>query len=52
MSGVGRQAAARYGVRGVPTLIVVDSGEPVYQQVGIMRSAPVIEQVESVLALR
>lgn len=51
MDDIGRQAAARYGVRGLPTLVVVDgAGQPVYSQVGIVRPAPVIEQVEAVLA--
>jgi thioredoxin-like negative regulator of GroEL len=51
MDEVGRHAAAQYGVRGLPTLIVVAAaGRPVYSQVGIVRPAPVIEQVEAVLA--
>jgi hypothetical protein len=46
-SQVGRQAAARYSVRGVPTLVLVDgSGQPVHTQVGLIRSGPVLEQVE------
>ena len=50
MSEVGLQAAARYGVRGLPTLIVVDgNGQPLYSQAGIVRPGPVIEQVEAVL---
>jgi thiol-disulfide isomerase/thioredoxin len=50
MSQVGRQAAARYGVRGMPTLVVVDgNGQPVYTQVGILRPAQVVEQVETIL---
>jgi len=50
-SQVGRQAAARYGVRGVPTLVVVDgNGEIVYGEVGLPRPGQVIEQVDAVLA--
>ena len=46
MSQVGRQAAAYYGVRGIPTLVVVDgNGQSVYSQVGILRPAQVVEQV-------
>ncbi len=49
-SSVGRQAAARYGVRGTPTVIVVDGqGELVYGQVGLPQSAQLVEQVEAVL---
>ena len=50
MSKVGRQAAARYGVRGMPTLVVVDgNGQSVYSQVGIPRSGQVVDQVEAML---
>ena len=50
-SQVGRQAAARYGVRGVPTLVVVDgNGEIVYGEAGLPRPGQVIEQVDAVLA--
>jgi thioredoxin-related protein len=50
-SQVGRQAAARYGVRGVPTLVVVDgNGEIVYGEVGLPRPGQVIEQVDTMLA--
>jgi hypothetical protein len=50
LSSVGQQAARRYGVRGVPSLVVVDgSGQVVYGQAGIPRSNQVVEQVESVL---
>lgn len=49
-SSVGRQAAARYGVRGTPTVIVVDgAGELVYGQAGLPQSAQLVEQVEAVL---
>jgi thioredoxin-like negative regulator of GroEL len=49
-SQVGREAAARYGVRGVPTLIVVDGdGQPVDTQVGFIQSDRVIEQVEVIV---
>ncbi len=49
-SSVGRQAAARYGVRGTPTVIVVNGqGELVYGQAGLPQSAQLVEQVEAVL---
>ena len=52
MSNVGRAAAARYGVRGLPTLVLVDgNGQPVYSQAGIVRPSPVIEQVDTVLEM-
>lgn len=52
MSDIGRNAAARYGVRGLPTLVLVDGdGEPVYSQAGIVRPGPVIEQVDTVLEM-
>ena len=53
MSQVGRQAAAYYGVRGMPTLVVVDgNGQSVYSQVGILRPAQVVEQVEAMLEVK
>ena len=49
MSQVGRQAAARYGVRGMPTLLVVNgNGQAIYTQVGIVRPAQVIDQIETI----
>ena len=51
MSGVGQQAARRYGVRGVPALVVVDgTGQAVYGQAGIPRPGQVIEQVQTIIA--
>ena len=51
MSQVGQQAARRYGVRGVPALVVVDgTGQAVYGQAGIPRPGQVIEQVQTIIA--
>lgn len=51
MSRVGQNAARRYGIRGVPALVVVDgSGQAVFGQAGIPRSGQIIEQVETILA--
>ena len=51
LSRVGRQAAMRYGVRGMPTLLVVDgNGQPVYGRYGIPLPGPVVEQVDTLLA--
>ena len=51
MSQVGQQAARRYGVRGVPALVVVDgAGQAVYGRAGIPRPGQVIEQVETIVA--
>jgi len=50
MSAVGQQAANRYGIRGLPTLVVVDgNGQPIYNQVGIVRPGQVIDQVDALL---
>ncbi len=49
LSDVGQQAAARYGIRGVPALVVVDdNGRVVYGQAGIPFPSQVIEQVEAI----
>ena len=51
LSGVGQQAARQYGVRGVPSLVVVDgSGQAVLGQAGIPRPGQIVEQVEALIA--
>ena len=51
MSQLGRQAAARFGVRGVPTLIVVDGGgEVTLRQTGILRPADVQARVDELIS--
>ncbi len=48
---MGRQAARAYGVRGMPTLVVVDGqGQPVLSQVSLIRPGPVKAEVEALLA--
>jgi hypothetical protein len=50
MSDLGMQAARRYGVRGVPTLIVFDgAGRLVDQSVGVPDRNVVVAQVEELL---
>jgi thioredoxin-related protein len=50
LSSVGRQVAARYGVRGVPTFVVVDSsGQAVYRQAGFPSTNRITKQVDSLL---
>ena len=49
-SRVGMDAARRYGVRGVPTLILFDGvGHAVEQNVGIPDRGSVVAQVEKLL---
>ena len=46
MSKMGREIAGRYGVRGVPTLVVFDgTGEPMLQQVGRLDRAAVLSAI-------
>ena len=53
MSRVGREAAARFGVRAVPTLVVVDEdGQVALTQVGIFRPADVQARVEELILTR
>lgn len=47
MDGVGGQLAARYGVRGVPTLVVLDgAGNVVYVKTGSPNRGEIIAAVE------
>jgi thioredoxin-like negative regulator of GroEL len=49
-SDLGIQAARRYGVRGVPTLVLFDgAGRPVDQSVGIPDRDRVVARVEELL---
>lgn len=51
MSSLGRQAAGHFGVRGLPTLLVVDgSGQVVLSQLGLIRPGPVQQQVEQLVS--
>ena len=50
MSGVGRQLAARYGVRGVPTFFLFDGdGELVSYQVGRLDTDLVKAEIEAIM---
>jgi hypothetical protein len=49
-SGIGRQLAPSYGVRGVPTLILFDGeGQPRLTQVGRVLREPVLQAVAELL---
>lgn len=51
LNGVGRQAAAVFGVRAVPTLVVVDgNGHVALTQVGIIRPGEVQAQVDALIS--
>jgi thioredoxin-related protein len=51
MEEIGGQLALRYGVRGVPTLVLLDgTGEVVLRQTGVLDRAEVIAAVEELLA--
>lgn len=44
-----RDAAAQYGIRSVPTLILFKEGEIVWRQGGIPPKQMIVEQVQSVI---
>ncbi|MCL4303731.1 MAG: hypothetical protein KJ077_49050 [Anaerolineae bacterium] len=51
LSSLGRQAAHHFGVRGLPTLLVVDGkGQVILTQVGLLRPGEVHRQVELLAA--
>ena len=53
VSAVGGQAAAMYGVRGVPVVVVVDgAGQPVLSQAGRIRADAVLASVNEMLSLK
>lgn len=48
---VGQRAAAKYGVRGTPTVIVIDGqGQPILTQLALVRPGPIKEQIDLLLA--
>lgn len=50
LSGLGMEAARRYGVRGVPTVIVFDGeGNVVDQKAGIPNRQEIVERVNRLL---
>ena len=47
LSGIGSEVAARYGVRGVPTLIVFDGqGRVTYAQAGMPERARIVAEAQ------
>lgn len=51
LSAVGHQTAGHFGVRGLPTLVVVDGqGEVVGMQVGLIRAGAVREAVDKLIS--
>jgi thioredoxin-related protein len=53
MSQVGRQAARHYGVRGLPTLVLVDGdGQATLTQVGFFRPGEVQAQVDALISIQ
>lgn len=50
LSEVGRQAAARYGVRGVPTMLIIDSqGQLVDGHYGIPMPSQIVAKVDTLI---
>jgi thioredoxin-like negative regulator of GroEL len=51
LSSVGQQAAGHFGVRGLPTLLVVDGeGQVILTQVGLLRPGEVRSQIDLLAA--
>ncbi len=42
--------AARYGIRSIPTLMVLRDGEPVAAQAGVMRAEQLVEALDRIAA--
>lgn len=51
LTRIGRETAVQFGVRGTPTLVLVDGrGVPILTQVGIIRPGPVKSNVDALLS--
>ena len=51
LSPVGRQAASHFGVRGLPTLLVVDGeGRVILTQLGLLRPGEVRSRIEELIS--
>lgn len=44
-----REVAAKYGIRGVPTMILFQNGQPVWRQSGVVQSNKLVEEVEKII---
>ncbi len=44
------ELAARYGIRSIPTLMVLRDGEPVAAQAGLIPAAPLVEALDKIAA--
>lgn len=50
LTSIGQQAAAHFGVRGMPTVVVVDGqGKVMLTQLGLVRPAAIHDQIELLL---
>ncbi len=44
-----KDVAIKYGIRGVPTLILFKNGEPIWRQSGVMPSNTLVEKIKELL---
>ncbi len=42
------ELASRYGIRSIPTLMVLRDGEPVAAQAGLIRAEPLVEAIDRI----
>ena len=47
MTRVGREAASRYGVPAVPTILVLDAGNVIYRHTGIPNRREIVAQTSA-----
>jgi thioredoxin-like negative regulator of GroEL len=47
LSPVGREAAARFGVQGIPALVIVDGGRVIYSHMGMPNRSEVVSKLRA-----
>lgn len=45
-----REVAVKYGIRGVPTMIIFQNGQPVWRQSGVIPKSTLVENINKFLS--
>ena len=44
-----KEVSIKYGIRSIPTLVLVQKGQPIWRQSGVVQSSKLVEEVEKVV---